>query len=237
MVSGIERRGERPRPWRTRGESREGYGRSEGEHFEGQRNGAHDRARSARLSYGGSRGPEALWVLRRTRLRWDQRLHGDARYAPRTSLGLSCGTLGVRGRRAHGFGVPQPPGSARGHRVHVDGHEKGPLGQADLGYRGRCRASRAKHRHIDGADDPRARQVLPRSAPGDTSTALGGAGRSRRGHTRPALLRAWCRGGTRSGRGRHARGGARGGGPRRAGRTIIAVVYLWQAGAEPGELL
>ena len=41
------------------------------------------------------------------------------------------------GGRAYGLGAPQPPGSARCHRVYVDGHEEGPLGKADLGDRGR----------------------------------------------------------------------------------------------------
>src|SRR5919205_1146500 len=38
----------------------------------------------------------------------------------------------------------------------------GPLGEADLGDGGRRRAARAKHSRIHGADDPRARRVLPR---------------------------------------------------------------------------
>src|SRR5215203_914006 len=120
------------------GKAREGYGRSAGTYLEGQRIGTNGRPRGARLSNGRPRGPEALRVFRRTGVGGHQWLYGDARHAAGTPLGLSCGTRRVRGWRAHGFGAPQALGPPRSHRVHVDGHEEGPLGQADLGYRRWC---------------------------------------------------------------------------------------------------
>src|SRR5215208_7028177 len=80
MVAGIEHRRAPSSLVDEGGKARAVHGRSEGEHLEGQRIGANDRARGARLAYGGTRGTEALRVLRRARIGGYQRLHGDARY-------------------------------------------------------------------------------------------------------------------------------------------------------------
>src|ERR671917_2057911 len=63
MVPGIERRRAPSSLADEGGKAREGHRRSEDENIRGQRIGANDCARCARLSYGGSRGPEALRVF------------------------------------------------------------------------------------------------------------------------------------------------------------------------------
>src|SRR5215210_2993181 len=107
MVSGIENADNKSVlvPKDEGGESLEGHGRSEDEHLKGQRIGAYDRARGAGLSYGWTRSPKALRVLRRPRSGGNKRLHGDARYEAGTPLGLHGRALGVRRWPAHGAGT------------------------------------------------------------------------------------------------------------------------------------
>src|ERR687894_1707165 len=74
MVPGIERRRAPSSLADEGGKAREGHRRSEDENIRGQRISANDRARCARLSYGGTRGPETLRVLRGGGGRGDKRL-------------------------------------------------------------------------------------------------------------------------------------------------------------------